>query len=151
MLRLWKFTEHHSGFPEISYVGKCVFQVRFPHQCLTGISRVPGCASLSWPLFFSYLYFKTTTSPHHHLHKQRHLFTNNNISTNKQHLLTIISTAPPSFRQQRHPQRTTSPPTNTTTSSLERKPVIPTTSAHDLQNGSKRRKGQSRPGVKGRR
>ena len=47
LLRLWKFTEHHSGFPEISYVGKCVFQVRFPHQCLTGIIRVPGYASLS--------------------------------------------------------------------------------------------------------
>jgi len=30
VLRLWKFTEHHSGFPDISYVDKCVFRLDFP-------------------------------------------------------------------------------------------------------------------------
>ena len=63
LLRLWKFANHHSGSPEISYSDKYVFQVRFPHRCITGLVRVPGCASLSYPLFFFYLLFETNNIP----------------------------------------------------------------------------------------
>ena len=86
VLRLWKFTEHHSGSPKISYFDKCVFQVRFPHQCITGIVRVPGCESLSWPLFFCYFFIlnisSTTNSTTMPPPPQCHKVYNHSISTN---------------------------------------------------------------------
>ena len=57
LLRSCKFTDHHSGSPKISYVDKCVFQVGFPHQCITGIIRVPGCASSVSRYSVSIFYF----------------------------------------------------------------------------------------------